>query len=98
MKAYDEARISEVRDTPVIATIDSAVAPDQPSAPRPLLNTAIGILVGGVAAFILVFLLEQRARTAGSAAPDYRAFRQAWNAARGREPATSAPGQSPAGL
>lgn len=98
VKAYDEARISEVRDTPVIATIDSAVAPDHPSAPRPVLNTAIGILVGGVVAFILVFLLEQRARTAGPAAPDYRAFRQAWNAARGREPATSGRGQSPAGL
>jgi uncharacterized protein involved in exopolysaccharide biosynthesis len=89
VKAYDEARISEVRDTPVITTIDSAVAPDQRSAPRPVLNIAIALLAGGVVAFILVFLLEQRAQAMHSAAPEYRSFRQAWNAARGREPAPS---------
>jgi uncharacterized protein involved in exopolysaccharide biosynthesis len=87
VKAYDEARISEVRDTPVITTIDSAVVPDVRSAPRPVLNMAIAILAGGVLAFILVFLLEQRARTGRSAAPEDRAFRQAWSAARGRESA-----------
>jgi uncharacterized protein involved in exopolysaccharide biosynthesis len=89
VKSYDEARISEVRDTPVITTIDSAVAPDQRSAPRPVLNIAIALLVGGVVAFILVFLLEQRAQAERSAAPEYRSLRQAWNAARGREPAAS---------
>jgi uncharacterized protein involved in exopolysaccharide biosynthesis len=87
VKAYDEARISEVRDTPVITTIDSAVVPDVRSAPRPVLNMAIAILAGGVIAFVLVFLLEQRARAERSAAPEYRALRQAWNAARGRESA-----------
>jgi uncharacterized protein involved in exopolysaccharide biosynthesis len=86
VKAYDEARISEVRDTPVITTIDSAVVPDVRSAPRPVLNTAIAILIGGVIAFILVFLLEQRGRV-GRSAPEDRSFRQAWNAARGRESA-----------
>ena len=89
VKAYDEARISEVRDTPLITTIDSAVAPDKRSAPRPLLNVAIALIAGGVLAFILVFLLEQRAQAVRSGGPEYRAFRQAWNAARGREPATS---------
>ncbi|MDQ3222592.1 MAG: hypothetical protein M3Q75_03830, partial [Gemmatimonadota bacterium] len=89
VKAYDEARISEVRDTPLITTIDSAVAPDKRSAPRPLLNVAIALIAGGVLAFILVFLLEQRAQAVRSGGPEYRAFRQAWNAARGREPAAS---------
>jgi uncharacterized protein involved in exopolysaccharide biosynthesis len=98
VKAYDEARISEVRDTPVIATIDSAVAPDHRSAPRRVMNVLMALLVGGVVAFILVFLLEHRARTVRSAAPDYRAFRQAWSAARGRDPAPSGRSQSPTGL
>lgn len=89
VKAYDEARISEVRDTPLITTIDSAVAPNKRSAPRPLLNVAIALIAGGVLAFVLVFLLEQRARAVQSGGPEYRAFRQAWNAARGREPAAS---------
>jgi uncharacterized protein involved in exopolysaccharide biosynthesis len=91
-KAYDEARISEVRDTPVITTIDSAVAPDQPSGPRPVLNGIIGFLAGGVLAFLLVFLLEQRGQAMRSTAPEYRTFRQAWNVARGRE--AGAPGRS----
>jgi uncharacterized protein involved in exopolysaccharide biosynthesis len=85
-KAYDEARISEVRDTPVITIIDSAVAPDRRSAPKPLLNGLIGLLAGGLLAFLLVFLLEQRTHAMRSAAPEYRSFRQAWNVARGREP------------
>jgi tyrosine-protein kinase Etk/Wzc len=85
-KAYDEARISEVRDTPVITIIDSAVAPDRRSAPKPLLNGALGFLAGGLLAFLLVFLLEQRTHAMRSAAPEYRSFRQAWNVARGREP------------
>ena len=93
VKAYDEARISEVRDTPVITTIDSAVAPDRRSAPRPVLNVVVAILAGGVVAFILAFLLEQRAQAARPAAPGY----QTWNPARGRESAGSAHAQSPAG-
>jgi hypothetical protein len=48
-------------------------------------NVAIAIFAGGVVAFILVFLLEQRARAERSGALEYRAFRQAWNAARGQE-------------
>lgn len=98
VKAYDEARISEVRDTPVITIIDSAVAPDRRSAPRPLLNVFVALLAGGVVGFILVFLLEQRAQAERSGAPGYRTFRQAWNATRGRESAASGRGQSPAGL
>ena len=47
-KSYDEARIAEVRDTPVITIIDSAVAPDKPSGPKPVLNGIIGFLAGGV--------------------------------------------------
>lgn len=85
-KAYDEARISEVRDTPVITIIDSAVAPDRRSSPKPLLNGLIGLLVGVLLAFLVVFLLEQRTHAMRSAAPEYRSFQQAWNVARGREP------------
>jgi len=98
VKAYDEARISEVRDTPVITTIDSAVAPDRRSAPRPMLNVVVAILAGGMVAFILAFLLEQRAQSMRSGTPGSRTFRQAWNATRSREPAASGRGHSPAGL
>jgi uncharacterized protein involved in exopolysaccharide biosynthesis len=61
-KEYDEARIAEVRDTPVITTIDNAVAPDRRSSPRPVLNAVIALIAGGIFAFALIFLLEQRDR------------------------------------
>lgn len=76
VKAYDEARIAEVRDTPVITTIDSAVAPDTRSSPRPVLNSVIGLLAGGMIALVLVFLLEQRTRAGHLAAPEYPGYRQ----------------------
>jgi len=98
VKAYDEARISEVRDTPVITTIDSAVPPSERSSPRPVLNVLIGFLAGGIVVFILVFLLEQRGRAARSAAAEHRAFRQARSPAAGRESAASGRGPLPAGL
>jgi uncharacterized protein involved in exopolysaccharide biosynthesis len=95
-KSYDEARISEVRDTPVITIIDSAVAPDRPSGPRPVLNGVIGFLLGGVLALLLIFLLEQRTKAIRSA-PDSRTLRQAWNVARGPEVGAAGRSQSPTG-
>jgi hypothetical protein len=63
-----------------------------------VLNVVVAILAGGVVAFILAFLLEQRAQSMRSGGPGYRTFRQAWNATRSREPSTSGRGHSPAGL
>jgi uncharacterized protein involved in exopolysaccharide biosynthesis len=94
VKAYDEARISQVRDTPVIMTIDSAVAPQGRSAPRPVRNFLIAFLAGGIVALGLVFLLEQRGRGARSGAAEHRAFSQARNPAAGRE--SAAPPRDPA--
>jgi len=86
-KSYEEARIAEVRDTPVITTIDSAVPPDQRSSPRPLLNGVIGFLLGGGLAFGLIFLLEQRGRTRRTTTPDRPELRHPWKGAWRKEPA-----------
>jgi uncharacterized protein involved in exopolysaccharide biosynthesis len=95
-KAHDEARIAEVRDTPVITTIDSAVAPDRRSSPRPVLNGVIAMLAAGVLTFVLIFLLEQRVAGMRSAGSEHR-DRQARSPARSR-PAASARGSSAAEL
>jgi uncharacterized protein involved in exopolysaccharide biosynthesis len=89
VKTYDEARISQVRDTPVIMTIDSAVAPQGPSAPRPIRNFLIAFLLGGIIAFGLVFLLDQRGRGRRPAAAEYRASSQTRGPAADRESAAS---------
>jgi len=97
-KAHDEARISEVRDTPVITTIDTAVPPDRPSAPRPVLNAVIAILIGGILAFLLAFLLERRVRAVPPAESEQPPSRQPASAARGRDPARSGVGQPGTGI
>jgi uncharacterized protein involved in exopolysaccharide biosynthesis len=96
-KGYEEARIAEVRDTPVITTIDTAVAPDRRSSPRPVLNGVIGFLVGGVLAFGLILFLEQAGRTSRTSAPDQPERRSAWNAVSRKETAASERGSAPAG-
>ncbi len=98
VKAYDEARIAEVRDTPVITTIDSAVAPDMRSSPKPVLNSVIGLLAGGVLALALVFLLEQRTRAGRLPAPEYEGIRQQPSAASGRDALTPKESQPVGGL
>jgi hypothetical protein len=50
-------REAALRDTPVITIIDSAVAPDKPSGPKPVVNGIIAFLFGAMLAFVLVFLL-----------------------------------------
>jgi uncharacterized protein involved in exopolysaccharide biosynthesis len=64
--AYEEARIAEVRDTPVLTIIDRAAPPDRPSSPRPLLWTAtLGFVAAAVAvAWALLAGFRDRERLA----------------------------------
>jgi uncharacterized protein involved in exopolysaccharide biosynthesis len=65
-KAYEEARIAEVRDIPVLTVIDSAVAPVRRSFPRRKLNTLLGLLLGAIGGLALVLLLPGRGGTSTS--------------------------------
>jgi tyrosine-protein kinase Etk/Wzc len=59
-KAYEEARIAEVRDIPVLTIIDEAVPPVLRSSPRRKLNTMMGLLLGGIAGLVIVLLSSGR--------------------------------------
>jgi uncharacterized protein involved in exopolysaccharide biosynthesis len=59
-KAYEEARIAEVRDIPVLTVIDSAVAPVRRSFPRRTLNTLLGLFLGAIAGLGVVLLSRPR--------------------------------------
>jgi uncharacterized protein involved in exopolysaccharide biosynthesis len=97
-KGYEEARIAEVRDTPVITTIDTAVPPDRRSSPRPVLNGVIGFLIGGVLAFGLILFLEQSGRPSRTSTPDQPERRNPSNAVWRKETAASERGSAPAGF
>jgi len=85
-KAYEEARIAEVRDTPVLTVIDSAVAPVTPSGPKRILGTTIALIFGGALGVLLAYLAAARERARKSPTPDYLEFRAALEEARRASP------------
>jgi uncharacterized protein involved in exopolysaccharide biosynthesis len=85
-KSYEEARIAEVRDTPVLTVIDSAVAPVRPSGPRRVLGTIVALIVGGTLGVLLAYGAGALARARRSPTADYLQFRAALEEARRTSP------------
>jgi uncharacterized protein involved in exopolysaccharide biosynthesis len=75
-KGYDEARIAEVRDTPVLTIVDSAVPPTQKSWPRTWLYALLGGLVGAAIAFGAAYLREWRPPEHTRAGTEYARLRR----------------------
>jgi uncharacterized protein involved in exopolysaccharide biosynthesis len=82
VKAHEEARIAEVRDTPVLTVIDSAVAPVHPSGPRRVLGTSVALIFGAGLGVLLAYIAAARARARRAPTPDYLEFRAALGEAR----------------
>jgi len=57
-QSYEQARISEVRDTPVITVLQVPFFPPGPDDRRLVLSAALGIVLGGMAGIVLAFLVE----------------------------------------
>lgn len=47
-RSYEEARIQEVNDTPLITVIDRAVPPEKRSSPKRKLNVVLAFFLGGM--------------------------------------------------
>ena len=79
-RAYEEARIQEVNDTPVITVIDRAVPSKNKSSPRRKLNVAVAFFVGGVLGVFAAFgqHFMQRARQRDEA--QFQRFSSRWAA------------------
>jgi uncharacterized protein involved in exopolysaccharide biosynthesis len=75
-KSYDEARIAEVRDTPVLTIVDAAVPPTRRSWPRTWLFMLLGALLGGVIALGTAYVREWRPAEDTQAGTEYARFRQ----------------------
>lgn len=54
-RQYEEARIQEVNDTPVITVIDWAVPPDEKSSPKRRASVVLAFFLGGVLAVVGAF-------------------------------------------
>lgn len=82
---YEDARIREVRDTPVITVIDSPTLPVLPD-PRGRIRTVallgfLGFALG--IAFVVLRAGWHRQRTVDIAEPSYRALSEEWQRAKG---------------
>ena len=59
---YEQAKITEARDTPTVQVLDPPVPADKQIKPRVVFNTAVAGLLGACLAIILAYGLEARAR------------------------------------
>jgi len=71
-KSLEEARIAEVRDTPVLTIIDPAVPPQRRTAPHRTLYVLVALILGGAVAVGLAYLRDLRERAALEAREDFR--------------------------
>lgn len=94
--SYEDARIAEVRDTPVLSIVDHAAPPDRPSSPRPVLFAVVGgvLALGAAAAVTLLAARGERGAAAGPSdrSPDGLHLRGVGAEAPG-EPATRSGGR-----
>jgi len=81
VQSYEQARIAEVRDTPVITVLQAPFLPPGPDARRRVLSAALGIVLGGMAGIVFAFLVEAfRRPTEGD--PAREDFQRTWEALR----------------
>lgn len=57
-ESYEEARIEEVRNTPLITIVDSPAVPAEPDPRRLVLKALVGLMIGGMLAAVLAILEE----------------------------------------
>jgi tyrosine-protein kinase Etk/Wzc len=81
-KAHTEARIAEVRDTPVLTVVDSAVAPFRRARPQRTIGVIIAAILGTLVGIVIAYIVDFRRRAVPEENPDYFAMREAWAQAR----------------
>ena len=79
MQSLEQARISEVRDTPVITVLQEPYLPPGPDDRSLLLMLVIGIVAGGITGLGFAFVLDA-IRRPDSGDAEREDVRQAWQA------------------
>ena len=79
VQSFEEARIAEVRDTPVITVLQTPFLPPGPDDRSLLLGIALGLVLGGMGGVVLAFLVEA-VRRPSEGDPAREDFRMAWDA------------------
>ncbi|HEX7117790.1 MAG TPA: hypothetical protein VF212_03335 [Longimicrobiales bacterium] len=73
-ESYEQARIQQVRNTPVITVVERPEGSGRPMARGTVLRVAVALVAGFVLALLVAFLRDASARLSASGADEYRAF------------------------
>ena len=77
-QAHEEARIAEVRNTPIITLVESPELPVRPDSRGGSLKLALGIMLGGMLGVFLAFMREFADRSRREEGEEYREFSSLW--------------------
>lgn len=87
-QSYEDARIREVRDIPVVATVEPPFAPLEPVRSGRVLRTALGLVLGAILGMVVVlvsrFLQRRREEGDSDASEFFAALEEAKVRPRGR--------------
>lgn len=78
VQSFEQARISEVRDTPVITVLQTPFLPPGPDERRLVLSAALGIVLGGMLGIVLAFVVEAFRRPS-EGDPARQDFQETWS-------------------
>lgn len=77
-QAYEEARVSEVRNTPVITVVEPPAEPLEPEPRGLVLKTLLGLVLGGMLGIFMAFGREMMARERAEGTATYSEFSELW--------------------
>lgn len=77
-EAYESARITQVRDTPVLTVVETPERPVYPDSRRIPLRGLLGLLVGGFLGILVAFLRDFIAKGPDGQDPEYERLQDAW--------------------
>jgi uncharacterized protein involved in exopolysaccharide biosynthesis len=75
LEAYEQAKLEEVRDTPVLTVVEAPMLPVRPDSRGVITKGLAGLLVGGVLGMLLAFLREAILRLRDQSQPEVGEFR-----------------------
>ena len=96
-EGYEQARVDEVRNTPVITVIDHPRGPAKKTAPRTLVNGALGAFLGLLLAMTILIVREVVATARRRDPERFEELRRALRAEARRRPPESAMSSGPTG-
>jgi len=79
VQAYEEARISEVRDTPVLTVLQTPYLPPAPDSRGLVIRTLLGAVLGGVLGLLLAFVMEALGGPVPETGGPRAEFRRSWD-------------------